>query len=284
MSALSPRLDESRSPDHVVISDDLVQAALRAAEKLGKDVADVPVIAIAREAGVSRSTLLRRLGGSRVALDEAVRAGGVDPGGQVPVRIRALDAAADLISESGLAAATLEAIAHRTGCSVHSMYTAFGGRDELLRIVFERHTPFPDFEDLLAGATGDLSATVRRLYEVLAQALSRQPRVAPAMIAEVFARPDAAAVHSFMTYNAPHMLGVLGDWLTAQVRAGKIRELPVYLLIQQLLGPIVIHLLIRPTHDDLPEVDVPELDTVCDVLAEAFVRAVTAPPVNPQSH
>jgi AcrR family transcriptional regulator len=69
------------------LSADLVAAAVRTAERLGKDVADVPVAAIAAEAGVSRSTLLRRLGGTRAALDQAVRAAGVDPGGQPPVRV-----------------------------------------------------------------------------------------------------------------------------------------------------------------------------------------------------
>lgn len=73
----------SDAADEVVPSE-LVEAALRAAEKLAKDVADVPVVAIAAEAGMSRSTLLRRLGGSRAALDAAVRAAGVDPGGQPP--------------------------------------------------------------------------------------------------------------------------------------------------------------------------------------------------------
>ena len=81
----------------VAVPAELVQAALRAADALGRQVADVPVAAIAAEAGISRSTLLRRLGGSRSALDAAVRATGVDPGG-LPVRVRALDAAADLIS------------------------------------------------------------------------------------------------------------------------------------------------------------------------------------------
>ncbi|MGA9614203.1 MAG: TetR/AcrR family transcriptional regulator, partial [Mycobacterium sp.] len=38
---------------------DVVGAALRAAESLGRDVADVPLVAIAREAGMSRSTLVR---------------------------------------------------------------------------------------------------------------------------------------------------------------------------------------------------------------------------------
>jgi hypothetical protein len=61
---------------------DVVAAALRAAENLGRNVADVPLIAIAREAGMSRSTLIRRLNGSRQPLDDAVRAAGVEPGGR----------------------------------------------------------------------------------------------------------------------------------------------------------------------------------------------------------
>src|SRR5262245_5173935 len=83
--------------------DTLVDAAMEAADELGRDIADVPITAIARHAGISRSTLLRRLGGSRTALDDAVRARGVDPGGIPPVRVRALDAAAALIAQNGLA-------------------------------------------------------------------------------------------------------------------------------------------------------------------------------------
>lgn len=67
-----------------VSTPEVVAAALRAAERLGKGVADVPVAMIATEAGISRSTLLRRFGGSRTALNEAVRAAGVDPGGLPP--------------------------------------------------------------------------------------------------------------------------------------------------------------------------------------------------------
>ena len=73
---------------------DVVAAALRAAENLGRNVADVPLIAIAREAGMSRSTLIRRLNGSRQPLDDAVRAAGVELGGRPPVRERAVLAAA----------------------------------------------------------------------------------------------------------------------------------------------------------------------------------------------
>ena len=62
MSATSS--DQTAAAD-VAVPAELVHAALRAAEALGRQVADVPVAAIAAEAGISRSTLLRRLGGTQ---------------------------------------------------------------------------------------------------------------------------------------------------------------------------------------------------------------------------
>lgn len=262
--------------ENAVVADELVHAALRAAEKRGKDVADVPVLAIAREAGISRSTLLRRLGGTRAALDDAVRAAGVDPGGQMPVRARALAAAATLISESGLAAATLEAIAVRAGCAAHSLYMTFGSRDELLRIVFERYSPIPVFEDVLDAATDDLAATIRSLYQALAARLAHEPRVAPAILAEVLARPASPTVQTLSQHAAPRMLEVLGSWFTAQVQRGTIRDQPTTLLIQQLVGPMVMHMLGRPALANFAEVELPDLDTVCELLTANFVRAVAA--------
>lgn len=260
------------------VGDDLVQAALRAARALGKDVADVPVIAIAREAGVSRSTLIRRLGGSRAALDEAVRAAGVDPGGQAPVRTRALDAAAELISATGLTTATLEAIADRTHCSVHSLYATFGGRDELLRAVFERHSPLLNIEDFFDGENGDLPTTVRRLYGLIAQILDRQPRVTPALLAEVLARPDSPAIQNLLKQNAPRLLAALGGWLSGQVQAGRLRDLPLPLLIQQLVAPIAMHMLVRPVMPQIPGIELPDLDTVCDTFTDTFLGAAGIAP------
>jgi AcrR family transcriptional regulator len=274
MTRVSADLDSGPDADNVPVAEELVQAALRAAEKRGKDVADVPVLAIAREAGISRSTLLRRLGGTRAALDHAVRAAGVDPGGQVPVRTRALDAAAALISESGLAAATLEATAARADCAVHSLYMAFGSRDELLRVVFERHSPIPDFEDALDSAPDDLTATVQRLYQVLASALGREPRVAPAIFAEVFARPASPAVQTLAHHGVPRMLEVLGEWLSVQVQRGRIRDQPIPVLIQQLMGPMVMHMLGRPALGNVTVIELPDLDTMCTMFAANYVRAV----------
>lgn len=271
-------------PPTAAADEDLVQAALRVARRLGKDVADVPVIAIAREAGVSRSTLLRRLGGSRAALDEAVRSAGVDPGGQAPVRTRALDAAAELISTEGLAATTLDAIAARAHCSVHSVYAVFGGRDELLRAVFEKYSPLSDIEGIFDAATGaDLATMVRRFYSAVATSLSREPRVTPALFAELMARPDSPAVQNLLQHNAPRLLGSVGAWLAGEVAAGRIRNIPLPLLIQQLGAPITIHMLSRPAMPQLPGVELPDLDTVCDTFTETFLRAVAVPPQAPRT-
>lgn len=269
------------------IGDDLVQAALRAARTLGKDVADVPVIAIAREVGLSRSTLIRRLGGTRTALDAAVRAAGVDPGGQAPVRTRALDAAAALIDSSGLAATTLEAIAVQAQCSVNTLYTTFGGRDELLRTLFERHSPLLAIEDFFDSDRDrdyqDVRDTVTALYRLIAHTLIREPRVASAVLAEALARPDSPAIQNLLGHNAPRILASLGAWLSSEVAAGRIRDIPLPLLIQQLLAPIAVHMLIRPAIPTLPMLAMPDLDTVCDTFTDTFIRAVTTTPAPPSS-
>src|ERR1700749_2764636 len=170
---------------------DVVEAALRAAASLGRDVADVPLIAIAREAGMSRSTLIRRLNGSRQPLDDAVRPAGVEPGGRPRVRERAVLAAASLISDRGLAAVTLEAVAVQADCSVHSLYAVFGGRDELLRAVFDRYGPILDLDEAISDPDADLSENVHRVYRVITEAFGREPRVAPAILAEGLARPTS---------------------------------------------------------------------------------------------
>ncbi len=256
-----------------VVPPELVQAAIRTAEERGSDVADVPVTALAAAAGVSRSTLLRRVGGSRRALDAAVRASGVDPGGRQPVRERAIEAAAGLISAGGLADATLEAVASAAGCSVHSLYVAFGGRDGLLAAVYERYSPLLDYQVIAADPGADLTETVRSVYRAMAASFSREPAVAPAMLADMLSRRDGPAGRLFQRYF-PQIFDALGGWLAAEVRAGRIRALPVPLLLQQLIGPVVVHLLMRPALPRRSGLEQPDLDETCALFADAFVRAV----------
>lgn len=252
---------------------DLVNAAIAAAERRGEDVADVPLTALAEAAGMSRSTLLRRIGGSRRALDDAVRAAGVDPGGRRPVRERAVQAGAHLISEQGLGAATLEAVAAAAGCSVHSLYATFSGRDGLLAAIYERYSPVPEFESITAEPSARLEETVHGVYRAMVAAFAREPRVAPALLADLFSRPDGPAGRIFRQYF-PRLLDSVGGWLAAEVRAGRIRPLPLPLLVQQLIGPLAVHMLLRPAlRGDLAR-DLPGVEEACAVFADTFLCAV----------
>ena len=261
--------------DAAGVAPELIAAAVQAADTLGCDVADVPVAVIAATAGISRSTLWRRLGGAREVLDEAVRATGVDPGGRPPVRARAIAAAAELIGESGLAGTTLDAVAKRAGCSVYSLHAVFGGRDQLIRAVFEHDSPIRDLEDYLRAAEHvDFRGKVRGFLGTVATAFSRSPHIAPAIFAEIFARPHSPAVQTFTAYSAPRVLGIITTWLDQEVQAGRLRDLPRPLLAQQLLGPITLHVLTRPAAPDTPAFPKIAIDTVCEVFTDAFINSV----------
>ncbi|WP_031467257.1 TetR/AcrR family transcriptional regulator [Sciscionella sediminilitoris] len=256
-----------------VVPAELVRAAIRAAEASGQDVAEVSLPAVAAEAGISRSTLVRRLGGSRRALDAAVRAAGVDPGGREPVRERAIRAAAVLIGEQGLAATTLEAVARAAECSVHSLHVTFRGRDGLLAEVYESYTPLFDIEAILARSGEDLRQTVCAVYRAFVTGLTRQPRVAPALLADALSRPDGAAGRLIEQYFPRAMAGI-GDWLREEMRAGRIGRRPLLPLLSQLLGPILLYLVSGRLLGSGPAAEGPELDQACVELAELFVRAV----------
>lgn len=254
---------------------DIVDAAVEVARERGQRVSDVPVAAIAARAGMSRSTLLRRLGGSRAALDAAVRASGVDPGERTTVRERAIEATATLIGEVGLGAVTLDAVAREAGCSLPSLHVTFEGRDGLLTAVFERYGPIVELESLVKDEPRSLDDKVRGIYRALIAAFGREPRVFPALMGDVLTRPDGPASR-LLTANFPRLLDSLGRLLDDEVRAGRLRPMPLPLLVQQLVGPLVAHLLFRPVIG--PTLALPDLDDVCDTFAEAFLRATTISP------
>lgn len=253
----------------------LIEAAIRAARDEGRDVAEVSLVVIARAAGVSRSTLLRRLGGSRSALDDAVRDAGVDPGGRIPVRDRAVAAAARLIAARGLGSITLAAVADEAGCSLPAVHAAFDGRDSLLAAVFDRHSPLPELIAVAQDPPAGLEPLVRQVYRTLITVLHREPRVFPALLSDLLSRPTGPAAE-LMRGNAPKVVGAMAALFGPYQASGALRPLPFPILLQLLTGPMLLHLVLRPGLE--PALPVPPIDEATELFAAAFLRAAGTRP------
>ncbi|SRR5579875_727050 len=250
---------------------ELVDAAIRAARQRHQSVAETPIAAVAEEAGVSRRTLLRRLGGTRAALDAALEERGIDPGRKPTVRERAISAAAKLISAQGLGTVTLDAVAEAAECSVPGLHAVFGGRDGLLIAVFDQFGPLREIEKLAETLPEDIEGRVLALYRVLIEAFGREPRVLPALFADLLARPDGPASR-MLKERMPRLLHGLGTLLASRV--GKSSEVPVPLLIQLLAGPMILHLLMRPTLSDAMDGELPTLQEAAVSFANALLHGL----------
>jgi AcrR family transcriptional regulator len=252
----------------------IVAAAIAEAQANGQPIAEVSLDRIARRAGISRSTMFRRVR-SRHALDEAVRAAGVDPGLRPGVRDRAIAAAAELIVADGVGALTVEEVARRVGCAVTSVHTQCGGREGLLAAVFERSAPLPGVEDMMAADPGrfaDFTDGVRAIYTVVFDAVAADVGVMEALIAEALAKPNGAVMDLVRGRILPRINATVGGWLNTQIHAGRCADLPPSLLLPLLIAPIGVHLIARKRLIAAGE-PVPDRHTVIETMTGAFCTA-----------
>ncbi|MGW4799862.1 transcriptional regulator [Nonomuraea sp. NPDC004297] len=161
---------------------------------------------------------------------------------------------------------------------VHSLYAAFGGRDELLRAIFEKYADGLDVGEALSDPDRDLAETVHLLYRRLAQGLDHRPRLAPAMIARLLAQPSDDGLKQLTELVGPRLLNGVSEWLAGEVTRGRIRDLPVPILMHQLVGPVLHHFLLRPVSELVPGLVLPSMEESCEYFADAFLRAVALPP------
>nr|WP_055501289.1 TetR family transcriptional regulator [Nonomuraea pusilla] len=215
-----------------------VASALRShLAETGAEPGELSLEDIAAVVGVSRSTLIRRIGHRR-HLDEIL----TRQGAGAPRRSagdRAVEAAARLYGEFGVGEVTLEMIAADAGCTVQAIQGQLGGRDGLLAAVFDRYSPMPRVEEVLAEPPVDLESDVRLLYERVLDALMGEGRVMAAMFAELASRPSGAlAVHVRENY-APRFVSLMTGRLAVYVESRVVRELPEKTLLSLFAGPVL---------------------------------------------
>lgn len=257
---------------------EIVAAAIAEAEESGKPIAEVSLERIARRTGISRSTMFRRVR-SRRALDEAVRAAGVDPGRRPGVRDRAIAAAAELVAANGVGALTVEDVARRVGCAVTSVHTQCGGREGLLAAVFERSAPLPVVEDMMSADPArfaEFTDGVRAIYTVVFDALAADVGVMEALVAEALAKPNGAVMGLVREQVLPRINTTIGGWLNTQVQAGRCADLSSSLLLPLLIAPISVHLITRKRLIAAGQ-PVPDRHTVIETMTGAFCAAVGFP-------
>jgi AcrR family transcriptional regulator len=256
----------------------IVQAAMAEARETGTPVAELSLDQIARRAGISRSTIYRRVR-NRQSLDDAVRKEGGDPGSRIGVADRAIAAATEVMIADGVAAMTVDGVARRVGCSVSAVHTAFGGREGLLAAVFERHAPLPAVVQLMAEKPErfkELESGVRAIYTVVFDTLTEQQGgtgVLEALFAEILAKPNGVGAQLFSERVVPRIITNIGGWLTDQIRAGHCADLPHSLLVPLLISPISVHLIAR-SRLTAAGVAVPDRQTVIDAMTDAFCNAI----------
>ena len=153
-----------------------------------------------------------------------------------PTRERLLNAAQELIEEGGYGAATVAAIADRTGLASGTLYRHFASKEELFVEVFRNVC---DREVLAMGAAAEAmpagSPCVDRLATVLATFADRalrRPRLAWALIAEpVDPLVDAERLAYRERYSA-----LCAETLRAGIAAGELPNQNAELVAAALVG------------------------------------------------
>lgn len=130
---------------------------LRAAAALLRDHGPGFTMAqLQRRTGLSRATLYRRVGGKRAVLEGLAARGEAPETVADDVKDRVLEGVRRVVSERGVAGATVEGIAQAAGVGTATVYRHFGGRRQLLEAFVRAADDRSRTRALVAAAHGDL--------------------------------------------------------------------------------------------------------------------------------
>ena len=255
------------------ISKQQVLAVLTAATQ-EDGLAGLSMDELAAAAGVSRATLYRLFGSQQHLLHQL----GLEP--PPTVRSRILDAALDLVGRHGLAELSMDELAAAAGVSRATLYRLFPGKEALFAALVQRFSPFEPIAAVLE-ATGDQppAKVIPAVAHAMVAAMDGHMGLLLQLLLE-FARdrhPDGGHGTSEAAVQGMRTLPLVSGYLAGQMAAGQLRRMDPALAFQALAGPIVMHLLWRPTaasRADEPPARRRPLDEVVDELVGVWLRAM----------
>ncbi len=248
-------------------------------EERGYDA--VSVAAMAAAVGVSKATFYR-IFPTKEHVREALRAAGVSPErlGARDGREALLDAAMDVFAAEGYTNATVDAITQAAGMSKAGFYWHFAGKEAIFVAVIARYAPFAAIGQVIATgeAAGDDPRTVLiGVLTALVAALTPRFALFRTIFVEAIQNAEVGAI--FLREVLGVAMPLVGGYLTRQMAAGRIRQMPVVLALQSLIGPLFFNLLTREmfTRQGMA---LPPIDVAVAQIVETFVDGVSAKPVD----
>ena len=198
------------------------------------------MVELAAAAGISMRQLYRLFGSRDNLLRELDQE--LPPG----ARERILEAALDLLGESGLADLPMDELAARADVSRATLYRLFPGKAALFRELIIAYSPWEPVARVLEESAPDSAPrdVIPRIADTLAEALADRSPVLLRMVFEM-ARGDPQTTEGVlrsMQRGLPDLIRYLGG----QMAAGRLRQMHPVAAMQLLAGPIVTYELTRP--------------------------------------
>jgi AcrR family transcriptional regulator len=237
-----------------------VMAAAR--EVLASDP-EAPIVQITRRAGVSRATFYRHFRSRRALLESVAH----EPRPDAQTRI--LVAAQEMLVRTSLADLSMDDLAQAADVSRGTLYRIFPGKAALLEGLIERYSPFEQVRAIVSARRADPPEIVLPLVaQAVVGVAGERLGLLRAVFLEVTSGSETALAGMRPMFSAT--LGVMAEYMAAQMAAGRVRTMHPVVALQAFIGPIFFHLLTRPAVERVTELPMPPAEAVEQLVGVAI--------------
>jgi AcrR family transcriptional regulator len=209
---------------------------------------------VAAKTGVSRSTIYRYVGNKEMLLERLAHERG-EAFEKSDTRLRILKAARGVFGREGLAAVTMEQIAHEASVGVATVYRHFGDKESLIRAYIEEMVPRNAIHTRTLHATDDIEDDLEQIVEIITTFFFDNRDVLRLVI---LGGKTERVYFKVLRQGSDRTLDMLANYFRSQMDAGRLQNLgePEELALA-LMGMMLAFAVIGPLHYgtefDLPE-------------------------------